>query len=176
MQKESKAKASRLPLTFKAEAGQQADVSVQMAGRPSEVEITHNIELKSEIRQTPITAQDILSKSEEELKELVPEKTRETHNLLKSMKIMTAIMLGKDKNKELAQMLQTDKSFTSKQIKELEEQGLVKREGEGRDTKYVVDAFNLMKFLQTKVIIKWGKREEDKKEGKKEGGSDGGRN
>lgn len=165
MTRDLKDKVSKLPLTFKTEAGQPADVAVQMAShQPAEVEIRHNlgIELKSEIRQAQITAQDILSKSEEELKELIPEKSRETHNLLKSMKIMTAIMLGKDKNKELAQMLQTDKSFTSKQINELEEQGLVKREGEGRDTKYVVDAFNLMKFLQTKVIIKWNKKDEKK--------------
>src|SRR3989344_4310667 len=114
-------------------------------------------------QKTELTAQDILTKSAEELKaELPQEGARETHNLLKSMKIMTAIMLGKDKNKELARALDTDKSFTSKQIKELEEQGLVKREGEGRETKYVVDQFNLMKFLQTKVVIKWGKKEEKK--------------
>ena len=97
------------------------------------------------------------------------QKVRETHNLLRSMKIVTAIMLGKDKNKELAQILQTDKSFTSKQIKELEEQGLVKREGEGRETKYIVDQFNLVKFLQTKVVLKWGtkKDSEEKKDGTK---------
>lgn len=108
-----------------------------------------------------IKAQDILTKSEEELKAQEQKgSARETHNLLKSLKIITAIMLGKDKNKELARVLQTDKSFTSKQIKELEEQGLVKKEGEGRETKYVIDPFNLLKFLQTKVVIKWGKKEE----------------
>ena len=109
-----------------------------------------------------ILAQDILVKSEAELKAMSEkeEKVRETHNLLRSMKIVTAIMLGKDKNKELAQMLQTDKSFTSKQIKELEDQGLVKREGEGRETKYVVDQFNLVKFLQTKVVLKWSTKKD----------------
>jgi Mn-dependent DtxR family transcriptional regulator len=66
-------------------------------------------------------------------------------------------MLGKNKNKELAHVLDTDKSFTSKQIKELEEQGLVTREGEGKETTYSVDRFNLMKFLESKVVIKWGK-------------------
>ena len=65
-------------------------------------------------------------------------------------------------------MLNTDKSFTSKQIKSLEEQGLIKREGEGKETKYEVDRFNVMKFLGSKIVIKWSKPQKDnaQKEGK----------
>ncbi len=97
--------------------------------------------------------------SEEENAPKDKENRRETHNLLKHLKILTAIMLGKDKNKELSQVLDADKSFTSKQIRELEVAGLVKKEVEGREVKYSVDKFNLMKFLQQKVIIKWKKEE-----------------
>ncbi len=107
-----------------------------------------------------ITAQDILLKSEKELK--AETSKRETHNLLQDMKIITAILLGKNKNKELSQALQTDKSFTSKQIKGLEEQGLVKREGEGKNVSYEVDSWNVLKFLQGKVLIKWKKDEKGK--------------
>ena len=84
---------------------------------------------------------------------------RDAHNLLKELKIITAILLGKNKNKELAQVLDTDKSFTSKQIKGLEEKGLVKREGSGRDVEYSVDNFNVMKFLQSKLVVKWKAKE-----------------
>ena len=86
-------------------------------------------------------------------------KKRETHNALKDLKILTAIMLGKDRNKELSSVLDTDKSFTSKQIKSLQEKGLVRREGEGKNVRYEVDKFNLLKFLQLKVVIKWKKEE-----------------
>ncbi len=102
-----------------------------------------------------LTAQELLDKPLHELEKDLGK--REAQNMLKSMRIITAIMLGKNKNKELAQVLDTDKSFTSKQIKELEEQGLVTREGEGKETTYSVDRFNLMKFLESKVVIKWGK-------------------
>jgi len=114
--------------------------------------------------KSALTAQDILTKSEKELK--AETSKRETHNLLQDMKIITAILLGKKKNKELSQALQTDKSFTSKQIKNLEEQGLVKREGEGKDVSYEVDSWNVLKFLQGKVLIKW-KKENEKKDGDK---------
>ncbi len=100
-----------------------------------------------------ITAQDILEKSPQELEQLGVGK-REAHNLAQTFRIITAILLGKNKNKDLAQALNTDKSFASKQVKELEEQGLVKKEEEGREVKYVVDPFNVMKFLQSKVVIK----------------------
>lgn len=109
-----------------------------------------------------LTAHDILTKSEEELKALDISK-RETHNMLQDMKIITAILLGKKKNKDLSQVLQTDKSFTSKQIKDLEEKGLVKREGEGKDVSYEVDSWNVLKFLQSKIVIKWKKENEEKK-------------
>lgn len=122
-------------------------------------------ESKPEDITPSLTAQDILTKSEKELKDSSISK-RETHNLLQDMRIITAILLGKKKNKELSQALQTDKSFTSKQIKDLEEQGLVKREGKGKDVSYEVDTWNVLKFLQSKVVIKW-KKEEAKKEGEK---------
>jgi DNA-binding transcriptional ArsR family regulator len=106
-------------------------------------------------RKSQLTAQELLDKPLHELEKDLGK--REAQNMLKSMKIVTAIMLGKNKNKELAQVLDTDKSFTSKQIKELEEQGLVTREGEGKETTYSVDRFNLMKFLESKIVVKWGK-------------------
>ena len=88
-----------------------------------------------------------------EPREIKPEK------LVKDLKILTAISLGKDRNKELAKVLDTDKSFTSKKVKELEEQGLIRKEGEGKDVRYEVNEFNVMKFLQSRVVIKWRKNE-----------------
>ncbi len=105
-----------------------------------------------------ITAQELLDKPLEEIEKNLGK--REAHNMLRNMKIITAIMLGKNKNNELAHVLDTDKSFTSKQIKELEEQGLVTREGMGKDITYAVDRFNVMKFLESRVVIKWGKTKE----------------
>ena len=84
---------------------------------------------------------------------------RDTHNTIKDLKILTAIMLGKDRNKELSSVLDTDKSFTSKQIKNLEEKGLVRKEGGGKNVRYEIDKFNVLKFLQTKVVLKWKKEE-----------------
>lgn len=107
----------------------------------------------------PVTAQEILEKPLQELKQEANK--RETHNLLQDLRIITAIMLGKNKNKELAQVLNTDKSFTSKQIRQLEDQGLVRREGEGKETTYEIDKFNVMKLLESRVVIKWGKSEKD---------------
>lgn len=91
----------------------------------------------------------------------MPEK-REDSKLIKYMKILTAISLGKDRNKEIAKMLDTDKSFAAKKIKEMEEQGLIYKEGEGKETRYAVNKFNVLEFLQGKVVIKWP--EELKKE------------
>lgn len=96
---------------------------------------------------------------------------REAQNRLKDLKIITAILLGKKRNKELAKVLDTDKSFTSKKIKGLEEQGLVEKVGEGKETKYEINEFNVLRFLQRKVVIKVGKpKSEDVL--KKEGGED----
>jgi DNA-binding transcriptional ArsR family regulator len=93
-------------------------------------------------------------------------KGRDIQNKLKDLKIIAAIMLGKQRNKELAQVLDTDKSFTSKKVKALEEQGLVVKSGEGKDTRYEINEFNVLRFLQTKVVIKVGKdkKMEDKDE------------
>ena len=123
----------------------------------SEVKPSNNMNLGKEQKST-LTAHDILTKSEQELKAIDVSK-REAHNLLQDMRIITAILLGKKKNKDLSQVLQTDKSFTSKQIKDLEDQGLVKREGEGKDVNYEVDTWNVLKFLQSKVVIKMNKSE-----------------
>ena len=99
-------------------------------------------------------AQDILD-------ELDSQK-RQTYNLVKKLKILTAILIGKNQNKELAKILDTDKSFTSKQIKELEEQGLITRIKQGREVRYEVNEHAVLKFLTSKVIIRWKK--EDKNE------------
>lgn len=112
----------------------------------------------------PITAHDLLIKSEEEIKEIKKKKEdssgkRETHKTLKDLKILAAIMLGKKSNKELSKVLDTDKSFTSKQIKQLEKEGLVHKTGEGKKTKYEVNEFNVMKFLTSKVVFRWGTQE-----------------
>jgi predicted transcriptional regulator len=110
---------------------------------------------------------------EEEIEEET-EKTskRETQNLLKDLKIITAILLGKKRNKELAKVLDTDKSFTSKKIKELEEKGLVSKQGEGRKVQYEVNESRALGFLQRKVVLKWSKKtqkEEKQKEEEKNG-------
>ncbi len=123
-----------------------------------------SVALQDKEKLSHINAQELLDKSESELNELGIGK-REAHNLAQTFRIITAILLGKDKNKDLAQTLQTDKSFVAKQVKELEEQGLVKKEEEGREVRYVADQFNILKFLQSKVVItskKDGKTGEEK--------------
>jgi len=104
---------------------------------------------------------------EEEKEEVVVDeedkalKQRETMNRLKDLKIITAILLGKQRNKDLSQVLDTDKSFTSKKVRALEEQGLLVKSGEGKSTKYEVNEFNVLRFLQSKVVIKVKKEEKD---------------
>ena len=93
--------------------------------------------------------------SEDEVK---PEK------LIKDLKIITAISLGKDRNKELAKVLDTDKSFTSKKVKELEEKGLISKIGEGKETGYKLNPFHVMQFLQSTIVITTKKKKEVKKE------------
>ena len=80
--------------------------------------------------------------------------------------------MGKDRNKELAKVLDTDKSFAAKKVKELEERGLIQKEGEGKETRYSVVNFNVLKFLQSKVIITVKKEKEVKnaKKGKENKG------
>ena len=86
--------------------------------------------------------------------EIKPEK------LVKDLKIITAISLGKNRNKELAKVLDTDKSFTSKKIKELEEKGLISKIGEGKETRYRLNPFHVMQFLQSTVVITTKKQKE----------------
>lgn len=78
---------------------------------------------------------------------------REAQKTLQDLKIITAISLGKDRNKELAKILDTDKSFAAKKIKNLEERGLIQKSGEGKATRYSLINFNVFKFLQSKVVI-----------------------
>ena len=134
---------------------------------PPEVKIVEEVPKPQEILSNvpAITAQDILTKSEQELKAQTGMSKRETNNLLQQLRIITTILLGKKSNKELSQTLQMDKSFASKQVRELEEQGLVKKESEGREVRYEVDQFNLMKLLQSKIVIKWKKEGVKKKDG-----------
>ena len=125
-----------------------------------------------ELTYKPITAHDLLTKSEDEIKKKAEVKKRitdqrERHNIMKNLKILAAIMLGKKSNKELSKVLDTDKSYTSKQIKQLQEQGLINKKGEGKKTEYEVNEFNAMKFLSSKIVLKWGKGSE-KKGGEKE--------
>lgn len=117
-----------------------------------------------------LTAQDVLDKSESELEKLGVGK-REANNIAQTFRIITAILLGKNRNKELAQTLQTDKSFVAKQVKELEERGLVKKEEDGREVRYVADQFNILKFLQSRVVITSKKESgrSDAQENKKNG-------
>lgn len=93
--------------------------------------------------------------------EVKPEK------LIKDLKIITAISLGKDRNKELAKVLDTDKSFTSKKVRELEEKGLISKVGEGKETRYRLNPFHVMQFLQSTVVIMTKKEKEELKESNK---------
>lgn len=132
-----------------------------------EAEIDDIIDKGKDIELTykPITAHDLLTKSEEEIKQEVEKRNieeesggkRDTQKVLKDLKILTAIMLGKKSNKELSKVLDTDKSFTSKQIKKLEKEGLVHKTGEGKKIKYEVNEFNVMRFLTSRVVFRWGK-------------------
>ena len=97
--------------------------------------------------------------SEEEIK---PEK------LVKDLKIITAISLGKDRNKELAKVLDTDKSFTSKKVRELEKKGLISKIGDGKETRYRINPFHVMQFLQSTVVITTKKRRSKNEEKRNE--------
>jgi predicted transcriptional regulator len=97
-----------------------------------------------------------------EPREIKPEK------LVKDLKILTAISLGKDRNKELAKVLDTDKSFTSKKVKELEEQGLISKVGDGKETRYRINPFHVMQFLQSTVVITTKKRRSKNEEKRNE--------
>jgi len=86
---------------------------------------------------------------------------REAKKLVRDLKIITAISVGKNRNKDLAKVLDTDKSFASKKVKELEEQGLIRREGDGKEVRYELNEFNIIKFLQSRVVIKWQEKKKN---------------
>ena len=94
---------------------------------------------------------------------LMPEANnkREANKLMRDLKIITAISVGKNRNKDLAKVLDTDKSFASKKVKELEEQGLIRKEGEGKEVRYEVNEFNVIKFLQSRVVIRWPEKKKE---------------
>jgi len=86
---------------------------------------------------------------------------RDEKKLMRDLKIITAISMGKNRNKELAKVLDTDKSYAAKRVKELEDLGLVQKEGEGKETRYRLNEFNVFKFLQSKVVIRWKKEKDE---------------
>ena len=89
------------------------------------------------------------------------EDRREANKLVRDLKILTAISVGKNRKKDLAKVLDTDKSFASKKVKELEKQGLIRREGYGKDVRYELNEFNIIKFLQSRVVIKWQEKKKN---------------
>jgi len=89
------------------------------------------------------------------------EDRREANKLVRDLKILTAISVGKNRNKDLAKVLDTDKSFASKKVKELEKQGLIRREGYGKEVRYELNEFNIIKFLQSRVVIKWQEKKKN---------------
>jgi DNA-binding MarR family transcriptional regulator len=89
------------------------------------------------------------------------EDRREAKKLVRDLKIITAISVGKNRNKDLAKVLDTDKSFASKKVKELEKQGLIRREGDGKEVRYELNEFNIVKFLQSRVVIKWQEKKKN---------------
>ena len=72
------------------------------------------------------------------------EDKREAKKLMRDMKIITAISVGKNRNKDLAQVLDTDKSYAAKRIKELEKRGLVNKQGTGKEVRYSINEFNVL--------------------------------
>jgi len=100
---------------------------------------------------------DVLRKKQELARQGLEKLTREEKKALRDLRILTAISLGMDRNKEIANMLDTDKSFASKKIKQLEARGLVYKEGGGRDTRYKVNQPKVLSFLTRKVHIKFTK-------------------
>ena len=86
---------------------------------------------------------------------------REAKKVMRDLKIITAISVGKNRNKDLAKVLDTDKSYAAKKIKDLEKRGLVNKEGSGKEVRYSVNEFNVLKFLQSRVIITWQEKEKE---------------
>lgn len=89
---------------------------------------------------------------------------RDANNLIRDLKIITAISMGKNRNKDLARFLDTDKSHASKKIKELEEQGLVVRVKEKRSVFYRVNNSAVARLLQSKVVIVRGGKKNGRKD------------
>lgn len=84
---------------------------------------------------------------------------KDEKKVVRDLKIITAISVGKDRNKDIAELLDTDKSFASKKINKLCEEGLIFKEGEGKDTRYRLNPSRILGFLQRRVVIKWERKE-----------------
>ena len=103
-----------------------------------------------------ISQEELRKKQELALKGL-EKLSREEKKALRDLRILTAISLGMDRNKEIARMLDTDKSFASKKIKQLEARGLVYKEGAGKEIRYKVNQPKVLGFLTRKVHITYKK-------------------
>lgn len=90
---------------------------------------------------------------------------REANNFIRDLKIITAISLGKNRNKDLAKVLDTDKSHASKKIKELEIKGLVTKLRDGKKVIYKLNSSAVSRLLHSRVVIvKGGKKNERREE------------
>ena len=49
----------------------------------------------------------------------------------------------------------------AKRIKELEQRGLVNKQGTGKEVRYSINEFNVLKFLKSRVIITWQEKEKE---------------
>ena len=104
-----------------------------------------------------------------EIEEEEKTRKRDANNFIRDLKIITAISLGKNRNKDLARFLDTDKSHASKKIRELEEKGLVTRVKERRSVTYRVNNSAVTRLLQSKVIIIKGGKKNERREREESG-------
>lgn len=94
-----------------------------------------------------------LAKKKELAKQGLEKLSRDEKKALRDLRILTAISMGVERNKDIAQLLDTDKSFASKKVKALADEGLIYKEGEGKKTRYKVNEPKVLKFLKSKVHI-----------------------
>lgn len=106
---------------------------------------------------------------EAETEEEAKTSKRDANKFIRDLKIITAISLGKNRNKDLARFLDTDKSHASKKIRELEEKGLVTRVKERRSVTYRVNNSAVTRLLQSKVVIVRGGKKNGREEGEESG-------
>lgn len=90
---------------------------------------------------------------------------RKANKFIRDLKIITAISLGKNRNKELARFLDTDKSHAAKKVKELEDKGLVSRIKKKKKVIYKLNPSAISKLLQSRVVIVKGGKKDEKGKG-----------